>query len=99
MRHLREHPLDVVILELPPLFSSHQPTIEFLPLAPASLSALPQDALKLFDSLDEITPTFFQAPLEVAPLSLKLHIEIVPEHSAQNYTSDKMFWINFHTEE
>lgn len=89
--HLGKHSLDVVILELSLLVRRHQPSVELLPLLPTGIPALPQDALKLFDSRDEISASFFQPPLEVAPLSLHLHVENVPVHDAQNYTSDKMF--------
>jgi hypothetical protein len=89
--HLGKHFLNVVILELSLLIRRHQPAIELLPLAPPSLPALSQDALKLFDPRDEISASFFQPPLEVAPLSLQLHVDSVPVHDGQNYTSDKMF--------
>jgi hypothetical protein len=81
----------VVILELSLLVRRHQPSVELLPLPPTAIPALPQDALKLFNSRDEISASFFQPPLEVASLSLQLHVEGLPVHDAQNYTSDKVF--------
>ena len=96
--HLGGHTPNSIKFKLMSLRRSEHPAFERFPIAPPSLLGFLAGSFGSFETLGDLAARFFHPPFEVAFSSLQLHVEIVPDQDARDYSSDKNLWNNLHAE-